>query len=172
MTLTVQSLRSNVSGVEPSGLLPGQVAFNLYDKVIFIGDGSNTGRNADGGETPTKPGNGWFSTSIDFDRFLPNPDRYSPAPTPGQVLSFDGVIGKPVWSSTTDLTIDANNVTFDPSNTNLPAFDTNVQLALNDTAVLAWNANALAAGALQTAGGTMTGAIDFAQGQPVDAGTF
>ena len=48
MSLTVQNLRAVGTGVEPTSLLPGQIAFNITDKVIYVGDGSSFQTNFDG----------------------------------------------------------------------------------------------------------------------------
>jgi hypothetical protein len=48
MTLHIQNFRSEVPGEFPDSLLPGEIAFNLADNYQFIGDGSNTRKDANG----------------------------------------------------------------------------------------------------------------------------
>lgn len=173
MTLTVQSLRSDISGIQPGKLLPGQIAFNLADKVVFIGDGSDQRREPDGTITPAPQGGGWFATSIDVDQFLPNPIKYDPTtPSDGDVLTYDSLIKKPVWTDPLSVTISAANVSYDPAGTGLPTTATDVQTALTLTNIEAVFARSVADLALARSGGTMSGYITFFPGQPVDAGTF
>lgn len=73
MSLTVQSLRSLNAGVDPETLLPGQIAFNLAEKILYIGNGSSTRVKPDGSSTASLPGLGWWSTSLDPTYFLLNP---------------------------------------------------------------------------------------------------
>lgn len=103
MTLTVQNLRSINSGVDPESLLPGQLCFNLVDKVLYVGDGTNFRISVDGSSRTAPPGQGWFATPLSPNYFLTNPDGYSPAPTDGQILSFSQFLGKPVWENANTL---------------------------------------------------------------------
>ena len=48
MGLNIQNRRSFVAGEIPDSLLPGQIAFNLPDSLEFIGDGSDTRKDAAG----------------------------------------------------------------------------------------------------------------------------
>jgi hypothetical protein len=48
MTLHIQNFRSEVPFELPNSLLPGEIAFNLADNYQFIGDGSNTRKDAEG----------------------------------------------------------------------------------------------------------------------------
>ena len=239
MSVTVQNLRAVDPGVQPNALLPGQMAFNVADKVLFVGDGSNFKTSFDGVQTPGVPGEGWFSTPIAFDNlsdfYVPNPSHWGDVPTDGQVLSWDAVDGHPVWSTsgsevsvnylTTNALVQASpgadvstkissalGVTpvesdsvvvegvpgdlyqgfyqfisgfwvFSAQNTfpvaaQVPVDNTvaplgaDVQVALENLYASVVAAQTTASNALPKAGGTMTGNINFVDGQPVDAGTF
>jgi hypothetical protein len=97
MSFNLQNLRTPFSGQTPEGLLPGQLCFNLPDKVVFVGDGTSTKKDLDGSQTLGLPGKGWFSTSLDPQYFLLNPEKYSPAPVDNQILAYSAALGKPVW---------------------------------------------------------------------------
>jgi hypothetical protein len=96
--ITVQALRSDIPGVRPPALEPGQIAFNFPDRLIFIGDGTDVKRDENGEVSPAPLGKGWFTASIQFDLYLRNPEKYSAAPADGDVLTYDSSIEKPVWS--------------------------------------------------------------------------
>ena len=102
MTLTVQNLRAVSPGVEPSALLPGQIAFNIPDKVFYVGDGSSLKTSFDGTQSPGVPGEGWFSMPLSYTGlgqfYLYNPEEYGPPATNGQVLAYSGASGKPYWA--------------------------------------------------------------------------
>jgi hypothetical protein len=97
MTFNLQNLRTPFSGQEPEGLLPGQLCFNLPDKVVYVGDGTSTKKDLEGNQTTGLPGQGWFSTSLDPQYFLLNPEKYSSAPSDNQVLAYSVALGKPIW---------------------------------------------------------------------------
>ena len=103
MTVTLQNLRAVGVGVEPSSLLPGQIAFNVTDKVIYVGDGSSLKTNFDGTTTGGSPGGGWFAMPMDFDflntYFLANPELYGDFPTDGQVVTWSAPLSRPIWTS-------------------------------------------------------------------------
>ena len=103
MSLTVQNLRAVGPGVEPNSLLPGQIAFNVTDKVLFVGDGSSFKTFFDGHQEPAPAGEGWFEVPLDYsslgDYYLLNPEQYGPAPTNGQILAYSSSIGKPYWEN-------------------------------------------------------------------------
>jgi hypothetical protein len=103
MALTVQNLRAVGVGVEPASLLPGQIAFNITDKVIYVGDGSNFKTNYDGTQVAGVPGNGWYAMPMDFDSlgeyYVTNPGYYGDVPTDGQVLSWSTALNHTIWSS-------------------------------------------------------------------------
>ena len=67
MALTVQNLRAIGAGVEPTSLLPGQIAFNVTDKMLYVGDGSSFKTNFDGTQVPGVTGAGWYAMPMDFD---------------------------------------------------------------------------------------------------------
>lgn len=97
MTFNLQNLRTPFSGQEPEGLLPGQLCFNLPDKVVYVGDGTSTKKDLGGNQTTGLPGQGWFSSSLDPLYFLLNPEKYSSAPVDNQILAYSATLGKPVW---------------------------------------------------------------------------
>ena len=172
MSLTVQSLRSSNSGVDPETLLPGQICFNLVDRLIYVGDGTSFRKKPDGSITQSLPGLGWFSTSLDSEEYLLNPAKYSPAPVNNQVIVYSEELEKPVWATSTTLTVLADKVAYDPEGGGLPVGNDNVQIALDTTSQTAILAKFLADAALPKSGGLMTGYISFADGQLVDAGIY
>jgi hypothetical protein len=103
MALTVQNLRAVGTGVEPASLLPGQICFNLTDKVLYVGDGSNFKTNFDGTQAPGVPGNGWYAMPMDFDTlgeyFVANPEYYGDIPTDQQVLTWSDALNHPIWTN-------------------------------------------------------------------------
>lgn len=171
MTLTLQNLRSSVSGVKPISLLPGQLCLNLKDQTLFVGNGTSIKTNLDGSQEEGLPGEGWFETSLDPEYYLENPAKYSPAPQGGEILTYDSLLGKPIWSAPGTV-VTASQVFFNPGSSGLPPSATNVQVALTTTAQLAYATEVIALGALQKSGGVMTGSIEFVPGQLVDAGEF
>jgi hypothetical protein len=239
MSITVQNLRAVNPGVQPASLLEGQIAFNITDRVLFVGDGSNFKTEFDGTQVATTPGEGWYAMPMDFagldNFFVPNPAYWGDTPTNEQVLSWDAAAGHPVWS-TTGQDVSVNYITTNALVDAAPGSDTStkisaalgvtpaesdsvivqgdpgdayqgfyqfisgfwvfsaqnafptaaqvpvdesvfplgstVQLALENLSTLVTAAQATADAALPKAGGTMTGFINFANGQPVDAGSF
>jgi hypothetical protein len=103
MALTVQNLRAVGSGVEPNSLLPGQVAFNITDKVIYVGDGSNFKTNYDGTQVPGVTGGGWYAMPMSFDSlgdyYIVNPEYYGDVPTDGQVLTWSQALNHTIWTN-------------------------------------------------------------------------
>ena len=103
MTVSLQNLRAVGVGVEPSSLLPGQIAFNVTDKVIYVGDGSSLKTNFDGTTTGGSPGGGWFAMPMDYSflntYFLTNPELYGDFPTDGQVVTWSTPLSRPIWTS-------------------------------------------------------------------------
>jgi hypothetical protein len=103
MALTVQNLRAVGTGVEPASLLPGQLAFNVTDKVIYVGDGSDFKTNFDGTQVAGTPGEGWYSMPMDFaslgDYYVANPEFYGDIPTDQQVLTWSDALNHPIWTS-------------------------------------------------------------------------
>jgi len=103
MTITLQNLRAIGTGVEPTSLLPGQLAFNVTDKVIYVGDGSSAKTNFDGSSTPGVAGAGWYAMPMDFaalnEYYVANPEFYGDVPTDQQVLTWSTDLNHPVWTS-------------------------------------------------------------------------
>ena len=103
MSLTVQNLRAVGTGVEPTSLLPGQIAFNITDKVIYVGDGSSFQTNFDGTQVAGTPGGGWYAMPMDFSNlgnyYVANPEFYGDIPTDQQVLTWSDALNHPIWTS-------------------------------------------------------------------------
>ena len=101
MALTVQNLRAVGPGTEPASLLPGQLAFNITDKVLFVGDGSNFKTQFDGDQVAGTPGEGWYAMPMDFaslgDYYVANPGYYGDVPTDQQVLAWSTALNHPIW---------------------------------------------------------------------------
>ena len=103
MSLTVQNLRAVGPGVEPASLLPGQLAFNITDKVLYVGDGSNFKTQFNGDQVVGTPGEGWYAMPMDFaslgDYYVANPGYYGDVPTDQQVLAWSTALNHPIWIS-------------------------------------------------------------------------
>ena len=103
MALTVQNLRAVGPGTEPASLLPGQIAFNVTDKTLYVGDGSSFKTNFDGTQVAGVPGEGWYSMPMDFaslgDYYVANPLYYGDTPTDQQVLTWSTSLNHPIWTS-------------------------------------------------------------------------
>lgn len=103
MSLTVQNLRAVGTGVEPASLLPGQIAFNLTDKVLYVGDGSNFKTAFDGTQVAGVPGEGWYAMPMDFDSlgdyYVANPGYWGDVPTDQQVLTWSTALNHPIWTN-------------------------------------------------------------------------
>ena len=103
MALTVQNLRAVGTGVEPASLLPGQICFNVTDKVLYVGDGSSFKTNFDGTQVAGVPGEGWYAMPMDFaslgDYYVANPLYYGDTPTDQQVLTWSTALNHPIWTS-------------------------------------------------------------------------
>lgn len=101
MSLTLQNLRAVGTGVQPSSLLPGQIAFNVTDKVLFVGDGSSFNTQFDGSQVVGVPGEGWFTIPLSYndlgEYYLFNPEQYGPPATEGQLLAYSTALDAPVW---------------------------------------------------------------------------
>jgi hypothetical protein len=103
MAITVQNLRATGTGVEPTSLLPSQLAFNVTDKVIFVGDGSSFKTPFGEVPIPGVPGEGWYSMPMDLgalgDYYIVNPEYYGDIPSDRFVLTWNAGVGHAVWSS-------------------------------------------------------------------------
>ena len=103
MALTVQNLRAVGTGVEPASLLPGQICFNITDKVLYVGDGSSVKTSFDGTQAPGVAGEGWYAMPMDFaslgDYYVANPLYYGDTPTDQQVLTWSTALNHPIWTS-------------------------------------------------------------------------
>ena len=103
MALTVQNLRAVGTGVEPASLLPGQICFNVTDKILYVGDGSSFKTNFDGTQVAGTPGEGWYAMPMDFaslgDYYVANPGYYGDVPTDQQVLTWSTSLNHPIWTS-------------------------------------------------------------------------
>ena len=103
MSLTVQNLRAVGTGIEPTSLLPGQIAFNITDKVLYVGDGSNFKTAFDGTQVAGVPGEGWYAMPMDFDSlgdyYVANPGYWGDVPTDQQVLTWSTALNHPIWTN-------------------------------------------------------------------------
>ena len=66
MSQNLQFLRSTTPGQRPTQLLDGQIAFNLVDKLLFVGDGSSSITDVSGTVSPGITGQGFFETDLDI----------------------------------------------------------------------------------------------------------
>ena len=66
MSQNLQFLRSSTPGQRPTQLLDGQIAFNLVDKLLFVGDGSSSITDVSGTVSPGIAGQGFFETDLDI----------------------------------------------------------------------------------------------------------
>jgi hypothetical protein len=135
MSLPIQNYRSSTPGLQPPSLLPGQLFFNVADRVLYTGDGSDNNTAFDGTQTPGVPGQGWFATQLsqtNFDKlYVPNPSRYGDTPFDKQVLMWDGTKDHPVWGSIEPGGhVAAKDVDYDPQTSGLQAID--VQDAIDE----------------------------------------
>lgn len=64
--MAIQHLRSTTAGNTPDSLLPGELAVNLSDSKLFIGDGSSVRTDSDGSEVSPAPpsGEGWRAFNL------------------------------------------------------------------------------------------------------------
>jgi len=103
MAITLQNLRAVGAGVEPSALLPGQLAFNVTDKVIYVGDGSDFKSSFDGTQIAGVPTEGWYSMPMDLSAlsgyYIINPEYYGNMPSDRYVLTWNSGVDHAVWSS-------------------------------------------------------------------------
>jgi hypothetical protein len=103
MSVTLQNLRAIGTGVEPAALLPGQLAFNVTDKVIYVGDGSNFKSSFDGTQVAGVPTEGWYSMPMDLSAlsgyYIINPEYYGNMPSDRYVLTWNAGVDHAVWSS-------------------------------------------------------------------------
>jgi len=103
MTVTLQNLRAVGAGVEPVSLLPGQLAFNVTDKIVFVGDGSSTKTGFNGTVSGGTAGGGWYAMPMDYESlnsyFLTNPELYGDYPTNNQVITWSTNLNRPIWTS-------------------------------------------------------------------------
>jgi hypothetical protein len=102
-TITLQNLRAVSPGVEPESLLPGQLAFNVPDRIMYVGDGSNLKSPYTGTPVQGIAGLGWFSVplapeALDY-IFLVNPSYYGQTPADQDYLKWDATLGHLVWVS-------------------------------------------------------------------------
>lgn len=125
MTLTLQNLRATSTGVEPAALLPGQIAFNTVDKVIYVGDGGNSLSKFGAAPSPGVLGQGWYSMPMDFDSlgdyYVTNPAFFGDIPSDQQILAWDSASSHPVWvdnvSGSTVYVTTNNTVELSPGST-------------------------------------------------------
>jgi len=78
MVQNLQFLRSLTAGVKPPQLAQGQIAFNLADKILFVGDGTDTITYLDG-TTAAAPatGAGYFESDLDISTAVDSANGYT-----------------------------------------------------------------------------------------------
>jgi hypothetical protein len=105
MSISILNLRTFGIGTKPDSLEPGQICFNLTERRIFVGDGSDYLTSFDGTTTPGLPGSGWFEMPMGdaglSEYFLQNPASLGDNPIDGQVLSWNSLLNQPVWTTIT-----------------------------------------------------------------------
>ena len=62
----IQFLRTSVAGRIPTQLEAGEVAFNITDKVLFLGDGGNVITDVNGNTTAGVTGKGFLAFNLDL----------------------------------------------------------------------------------------------------------
>jgi hypothetical protein len=101
MAISLLNLRSLTPGIQPQSLEPSQLCFNLPDRIIFVGDGSDFKTDFNGNSVPGTPGLGWFSMSMNVaglgESFLVSPDFYGQSPTNGQIVQWNSALGHLEW---------------------------------------------------------------------------
>ena len=93
--VALQNRRSFVAGEIPDGLLAGQIALNLADLLMFIGDGSDTRTDQYGDEIfpPPEPGLGYFTTALNAYSGLTGPQGPAGPEGPQGIPGPDGPEG-------------------------------------------------------------------------------
>jgi len=79
MSQNLQFLRSTTPGRRPTQLLDGQIAFNLVDKLLFVGDGSSSITDVSGTVSPGIAGQGFFETDLDISTAVAAAQAYTDA---------------------------------------------------------------------------------------------
>lgn len=79
MSQNLQFLRSTTPGQKPTQLLDGQIAFNLVDKILFVGDGSSNITDVNGTVTPGIAGQGFFESDLDISTAVAAAQAYTDA---------------------------------------------------------------------------------------------
>ena len=100
--LTLQNLRAVTPGVAPTSLASGQLCFNIPDRLMFVGDGSDFKTPFNGTPVAGVAGQGWFSLPIGFPQlseyFIDNPSVFGDIPNNNQVLTWDSTLNRVVWA--------------------------------------------------------------------------
>lgn len=133
MAINVQNLRAIGPGIEPSSLLPGQIAFNITDRVLFVGDGSAVKTSFDGTQAPGVADGGWFSMPLNYpsltEFFLANPEEYGPPAVNGQILAYSSTSGKPYWADASILGSSAVYTTTNAAVVSAPGSTTSAKIS-------------------------------------------
>ena len=77
MVQNLQFLRSTTPGGKPASLLAGQIAFNLTDEKLFVGNGSNFITNVLGVDTAGVTGKGFFTVDLSIFTALTAANSYT-----------------------------------------------------------------------------------------------
>lgn len=101
MAISLLNLRTSIAGQKPASLQAGQICFNLADKLMYVGDGSDSNADFNGGSTPGVPGSSWFSMPLDAagfgDSFLISPNVYGQLPSGGDTLQWNSGLDHLEW---------------------------------------------------------------------------
>ena len=92
MSQNLQFLRSTTPGQKPTQLLDGQIAFNLVDKILFVGDGSSNITDVSGNVTPGIAGQGFFESDLDISTAVAAAQAYTDAQIGALINNAPGVL--------------------------------------------------------------------------------
>jgi len=89
---SIQFLRTTVAGRVPTQLEAGQIAFNITDKVMFVGDGSNVITDLSGNTTAGVTGKGFFASDMDSATAVAVSNAYTDTAISNLIDSAPGVL--------------------------------------------------------------------------------
>ena len=92
MSQNLQFLRSTTPGQKPTQLLDGQIAFNLVDKILFVGDGSNNITDVSGNVSPGITGQGFFESDLDISTAVAAAQAYTDSQISALINNAPGVL--------------------------------------------------------------------------------
>ena len=89
---SIQFLRTSVAGRVPTQLEAGQIAFNITDKVMFLGDGSNNITDVSGNVTTGVTGKGFFASDMDVSTAVASANSYTDTQISNLIASAPAVL--------------------------------------------------------------------------------